>query len=442
MPGLRSGSLLGAYPMFTQAVSSSRRPHNSDCRTLSPAGRGRIVCFPTRHNPTLAEGGGKQMLSREVAYETWDLQKDAVDRLTKKLSSDLRFLVRRLALYEPLTEPWRLMNENVAGIATFANIELFTDGSSTQATKETTQQPARGFVSSSSSVLVRERSSAADATAQAGKKTGPTTAAGGEYIEWVRDGSIWDREDVVTRQIMEEGKLNVLLRMVVDFAAFQCVGNEFAEAVQKDPVAVESQTRQFESSVGVIMCCCLRSVEVLQTVDLPLLFEFIAHCLSHPHQNAKISSLVAGENEEVLSTWSIQMLAEIFSSCWGLPGVDVDLSGRSEIARRVLALACQYAILNSVMFLVEKDVHTGHSAISSRTLHAAAVVISSALSSEWYTSNQLALWGLAERSSLLQRYALFQPLFAERLKIAMSSAAKKRYRPILDAILSAKMTLR
>jgi hypothetical protein len=274
---------------------------------------------------------------------------------------------------------------------------------------------------------------------------------------------------MVTKHVLEEGKVNVLLRMIVDFAAYQCVGDDYARVVNEDAAGAETLTRHFEHDMSVILACCLRSVETVQTIDIPLLFEYVAHCLSHPHQLNRLGSLVSGQQEEVLSTWALQLLAETLANGWGLPGESETISvpasphgslrfehGREELSSMLRDCMIKYSLLATVLYVIEKDFHSNRNSISHRSLHAAATIFSATLAHESYRSRQYEFWNLTAanpspttsstplnsaqlKKLLMDRHQSLQICLLDRLA-PLDAAHKRRYRPILDAVLLAQLS--
>ena len=86
-----------------------------------------------------------------------------------------------------------------------------------------------------------------------------------------KDATLWDGNENVLRFILEDGKLNQMLRTMVEFKTFQRKeGNmENAEACNK-----------FEAGLGIILKHMFAHLEALQTTDLPLLLQHVTSCLA------------------------------------------------------------------------------------------------------------------------------------------------------------------
>eukprot|EP01061_Rhynchopus_euleeides_P011050 TRINITY_DN20635_c0_g1_i1.p1 TRINITY_DN20635_c0_g1~~TRINITY_DN20635_c0_g1_i1.p1 ORF type:complete len:295 (+),score=102.89 TRINITY_DN20635_c0_g1_i1:41-925(+) len=165
-------------------------------------------------------------VDRGHAYYTQDTCADTLDVMNKRLSQDLRNRVRRVAHYPPMTPEWREVADIVHHLGQVACME----------SKEVTK----------------------------------------------RDGTVWEREELCVRYIIEESKTNMLLRMMVDFKKF-CFESAMQNTCQ-DPEAL-AVMKTFEAGLGELLRCLLTAVEALQTLDIPAFVEYAADVL-----NAAIAS--------------------------------------------------------------------------------------------------------------------------------------------------------
>lgn len=102
-----------------------------------------------------------------------------------------------------------------------------------------------------------------------------------------KEKSLWDREDLCVRYIIEEGKLNMLLRLLYDFKMLktqielgQISITEYVLGLETDRPTLEHRMGVFEQALGHVLKCCFQSVESLQTCDIPLLITHISEVLS------------------------------------------------------------------------------------------------------------------------------------------------------------------
>lgn len=167
---------------------------------------------------------------RGNTYSAPDPCSESLEKMTKRLTSDLRARVRRLAHYTPLSGEWIEMTDTLQHLASVALMEE----------KDNTK----------------------------------------------KDGSIWERDELCVRYIIEEGKINMLLRTMNEFKLFHY--NSLKEGSLKDE---ESKVRMkiFEQSLGIVLKCTLSAVEALQTLDITHLIEHIAMVLKHSLESFEVT---------------------------------------------------------------------------------------------------------------------------------------------------------
>jgi len=158
---------------------------------------------------------------RGNAYNAPDPCSESLEKMTKRLTSDLRARVRRLAQYPPLSPEWVAMADTLQHLASVAMMEE------------------------------KDNSSKKDA------------------------GSIWERDELCVRYIIEEGKINMLMRSMNDFKTHQY--QKGAEKVFQDEKRVSMKV--FEQSLGILLRSAFGAVEALQTLDLTHVVEHIAMVL-------------------------------------------------------------------------------------------------------------------------------------------------------------------
>lgn len=98
------------------------------------------------------------------------------------------------------------------------------------------------------------------------------------------EGTLWDQEshENAIRILVEEAKVNLCLRMMNDFKAWQYDDRERAatiaqvkENMEYSDVQIETKCQHFEESLGLLLWRAFVHVETLQLMDIPLLIE---HC--------------------------------------------------------------------------------------------------------------------------------------------------------------------
>ena len=85
------------------------------------------------------------------------------------------------------------------------------------------------------------------------------------------------------RLLLEEGKLNLCVRLLEDYKSFmrqatiqELLRHPGVAALGLDETALGVKCQLFEQSLGVLVMCALKSVEAVQTCDLPLLVSHMA----------------------------------------------------------------------------------------------------------------------------------------------------------------------
>lgn len=146
---------------------------------------------------------------------------DELEVLSEKLAVDLRKNIRQLESFPILSDPWLEMAETFGRVAAIADME-----SKLSATKD--------------------------------------------------DSTLWETEEQALRFMLEDGKLNLCLRSLVDFKKTQATARLTNEGVM---LKFPQECDKFEKGIGSIMRNAWQHVEVLQTTDLHLLVNHMADVL-------------------------------------------------------------------------------------------------------------------------------------------------------------------
>eukprot|EP01035_Chromulina_nebulosa_P020131 gene20131-26138_t len=147
---------------------------------------------------------------------------DELQSLTEKLSQDLRKHIRQLNNYPILSDGWLEMAETFGRIATISDME-----SKLAASKD--------------------------------------------------EGTLWETEEQALRFLLEDGKLNLCLRNLVDFKQQQRLSRLAGNLGPILDYALECD--KFEKGIGVVLNNAWNHVEALQTTDLHTLVIHIAEVL-------------------------------------------------------------------------------------------------------------------------------------------------------------------
>lgn len=91
------------------------------------------------------------------------------------------------------------------------------------------------------------------------------------------NSTLWETEEQALRFLMEDGKLNLSLRSMVDFKAMQRFS--INAGTQESMAEYAAQCDKFEKGLGVVLRNAWNHVEVVQTTDLQMLLQHIVDVL-------------------------------------------------------------------------------------------------------------------------------------------------------------------
>mmetsp|Transcript_29467 Transcript_29467/g.40491 ORF Transcript_29467/g.40491 Transcript_29467/m.40491 type:complete len:324 (+) Transcript_29467:23-994(+) len=180
----------------------------------------------------MSKGQAKQFKSDR--YSAKD-DTDELELITDKLALDLRKSIRQLEIFPILSEAWFQMAETFVRIASISEME--------------SKLPAAK-----------------------------------------KDATLWETEEQALRFILEDGKLNLCLRCLVDFKQQQIASRK---SLNGPMMEYTTECDKFEKSIGSIMRNAWQHVEALQTTDLPALLLHIHDVLTATLEMPEyISSLI------------------------------------------------------------------------------------------------------------------------------------------------------
>jgi hypothetical protein len=154
-------------------------------------------------------------MSRASNYSSKTKDADSLEGLSEKLKNDLRRHIRCIASFPVCTEAWMDMAETFGRIATVSEAE-------------------------------------------------------GKLPKTHEDATLWETEEAALRFILEDGKLNLCLRNMVDYTTYvhnQVLNNGGLRS------EVKAKCEKFEKGLGVVLRNAWEHAEAVQTTDLPLLLE-------------------------------------------------------------------------------------------------------------------------------------------------------------------------
>lgn len=138
----------------------------------------------------------------------------------------------------------------------------------------------------------------------------PDNTKVGESLGRCGDGTLWDQEahENAIRILVEEAKVNLCLRMMRDYKAWQYdpdlrhrTLHEATQAYELSELALEQKCRMFEESLGLLLAKAFQHVETLQLMDIPLLIEHLCDVLTKAIQARSVDTPAApGQVQETL----------------------------------------------------------------------------------------------------------------------------------------------
>ena len=94
-----------------------------------------------------------------------------------------------------------------------------------------------------------------------------------------KDATVWETEEQAVRYIMEDGKLNLLLRSAIDYKSYtRLVINTPEELNMRSHI---KSCEQFEAGIGGILRACWLHVEGVQVTDIPAFCKYVQDVLQH-----------------------------------------------------------------------------------------------------------------------------------------------------------------
>uniref|UniRef100_K3X8B5 Uncharacterized protein n=1 Tax=Globisporangium ultimum (strain ATCC 200006 / CBS 805.95 / DAOM BR144) TaxID=431595 RepID=K3X8B5_GLOUD len=153
-------------------------------------------------------------------------ERDTFEELSGKLTADLRTHVRFMADYPVLSDDWNQMAEQIGRIGDITEME--------------------------------------------------------RSLPKQQDATLWECEEIALRYLLEDGKLNLCLRNLVDY-------NEYLKRMlERGPVKESTMEtmHKFERGMGLTLKNAWLHAEAVQTTDIPLLIEYIhnifSYCIENP----------------------------------------------------------------------------------------------------------------------------------------------------------------
>lgn len=105
--------------------------------------------------------------------------------------------------------------------------------------------------------------------------------------------TLWDRDELAVRFLLEEGKLNLYLRLLSEYQEFvqrprlddiirgATIIDPKEQGAAMSESAIRSSLNDFEFYMGLLLSCALRAPEAVQTIDISLLVVHVATVFKH-----------------------------------------------------------------------------------------------------------------------------------------------------------------
>ena len=170
-------------------------------------------------------------------YET-NQEADDIGELSQRLQADLRKAIHSLGSYRPFSEKWIKMCDALSRIGHITTMEV---------------------------TLPKEN----------------------------KDATLWDCDELALRFLLEDGKLNLVLRNLIAFKQLQY---EMIEQGKQPKSEYQEAARKFEIGTGVTIKNAWLHIEALQTTDLPMLIEYVCTVISMA--NEKPDRLALGFDDD------------------------------------------------------------------------------------------------------------------------------------------------
>ncbi|GMI47387.1 hypothetical protein TrCOL_g3648 [Triparma columacea] len=106
--------------------------------------------------------------------------------------------------------------------------------------------------------------------------------------------TLWETEEAALRYVLEDGKLNLCLRNMVDFKQFEREQYKMGNSgIRTEHM---SKMDKFEKGLGVVLKNAWSHVEAIQTTDLPLLIDYCSQVVKFGVENKEFVSTKVEDN--------------------------------------------------------------------------------------------------------------------------------------------------
>lgn len=240
------------------------------------------------------------MATRGSAYSSKS-DGDSIEDLSARLTADLRKNIRALGPYPVLSEKWAEMSRSLARIANISQME--------------------------------------------------------RDLPKKEDATLWECEELALRYVLEDGKLNLCLRLLEEYME---VAREVSSGARSVSPEQAELLDKFEQGLGQLLANAWLHVEALQTTDLPLMIRLI----SDSFRSAIAASGESDPYKHRLPATSVHFMYTIGKALdeLGESRVFPELIRQESISLLVLHLSANYSRMTAADHLVAAKALAGFAA--------------------------------------------------------------------------------
>lgn len=289
---------------------------------------------------------------------------DAMDSLNERLAQDLRAQIRRLGCFPVYSPPWVEMVESLNHLARVSSMES-------------------------------------------------------DLPQAKEDATLWETDEAAVRYILEDGKLNLCARAMIEFRA-----NMHSEPDNASKLGFEKAAGDFERGLGSLLRNAWLHIEAIQISDLTALGTHIAEVLQHGLKDD------GKRIEEVCSNGTYDEVQEGYVLCY-LHQILKDIEAVGEI-RIMPSIRAQGVFMNVVRTLLHEKVRAG--GLTPDNMAKAVEVLSFIVQTEDYATYRDEYVGGEQAAFNLQHLLLFKSEILAPMLKELPMEKKRTLRPLGDAI--------
>lgn len=333
-----------------------------------------------------------------------DAPQESIDRINRRLQGEMRARIRQIAPAPIASEKWFEVLEHLRHLAAVAVMEEFGG------------DRGLGFVEGNSSGV----------------------AALGKSQE---SSTVWERDGLCVRLVVEEGKVNLLTRMLADFKREVVTSNG---AIVDAYGAKRSQAREYEMGLGLILRSGLTAVEAVQTLDVRALLDHVALCLDNALNSQ--TAVIAEEPDDIFMQEFLSMsYLALIAQQLGSINEDVTMTHfiGLQLLEKIIAHGEKYAAAAMARYVAPKDFSITSAAVdvpvdylSQELVHAYCNFFRLFFDSDTFKTQTATFF--PNRAAKARFVSVFEPVVKLVMGATPDAETKKRYRPLTDVLLRFK----